>query len=166
MCLPIYVLVANLPYYIATAIIMRAIRDPMCRGFLVMVQKEVAEKFCATCGDSNFSALGVLSESIGKSLIVSDVPPEAFNPPPKVTSSIFFTKKILDRPPEGLEDMLKVAFSAPRKKLLGNLAKVYERDKIVEIFLSLDIDVNIRPHELDTTRYHHLLRELFFKGNE
>ena len=78
-----YRLVANLPYYIATTIILKALRDPHCRSTLTMVQKEVAEKFAAHEGDRNFSALSVLAQSAGEAAIRLLVPPAAFNPPPQ-----------------------------------------------------------------------------------
>ena len=53
-----------------------------------MVQKEVAVKFSAEPGQKEFSALGVLAQTAGRGSICFDVPPEAFVPPPKVTSSV------------------------------------------------------------------------------
>jgi len=53
-----------------------------------MVQKEVAIKFTSNSGDREFNSLSILTQSCGDAKILFDVPPEAFNPPPKVTSSV------------------------------------------------------------------------------
>ena len=59
-----YFLVANLPYYIASKLILQALEDENCKGLIVMVQREMALKFCAESGSSDFGALGVLSAMI------------------------------------------------------------------------------------------------------
>lgn len=94
-----YFLVANLPYYVATNMILRALDDEKCEGFVVMVQKEVALKFCAKSGESEFGAISVLAGISGECQLLFDVASESFNPPPKVTSSVFKlikTRKIFD----------------------------------------------------------------------
>ncbi|WP_104721237.1 16S rRNA (adenine(1518)-N(6)/adenine(1519)-N(6))-dimethyltransferase RsmA [Helicobacter mesocricetorum] len=158
-----YFLISNLPYYIATPLIIKAIKDSMCQGFLVMTQKEVALKFCANVGESDFSALSVLIKSIGESKLLFDVPPQCFNPPPKVISSVFlFTKTKYEENDflEKLEKLLKIAFNMPRKTLFNNLAKSYDKTKILECLQKLDINTNKRPHEIDTFFYHQLLKFL------
>ncbi len=114
-----YDLIANLPYYIATNIILRAFEDINCENIIVMIQKEVAQKFSAQVGgDKEYSSLGVITELISKeSRILFDVPPESFDPPPKVMSSILYVSKdtnvALDK---DFNKFLKVCFSQPRKK--------------------------------------------------
>ncbi|MBQ6223968.1 MAG: 16S rRNA (adenine(1518)-N(6)/adenine(1519)-N(6))-dimethyltransferase RsmA, partial [Campylobacter sp.] len=83
-----YFLAANLPYYVATNLILRAIDDDNCLGFVVMVQKEVALKFSATSKNSEFGAISVLANLFGKCEFLFEVPPLAFEPPPKVTSAV------------------------------------------------------------------------------
>lgn len=154
-----YFLISNLPYYIATLLIVRALKDPYCKGCVVMTQKEVAEKFCAEVGDSNFGALSVLVQSVGRAEYLFSVPKEAFNPPPKVTSAVFLIQKDKEYTDFGtLEDMLKLSFGSPRKTLLNNLSKKYKNAK--EVLQSLEIPLNTRPHEVDTYNYHRLLQFL------
>ncbi len=155
-----YHLVANLPYYIATNIILKALNDPNCRSVLVMVQKEVAVKFSAEPGQKEFSALGVLAQTAGRGSICFDVPPEAFVPPPKVTSSVLRIIKERTLDDKGFEGFLKAAFSQPRKKLSKNLASSYSKDTINNLFTIEGLDPNIRPHEAATSIYHHLYNEL------
>ena len=155
-----YHLVANLPYYIATNIILRALKDERCQSVLVMVQKEVAQKFSATSGEKAFSGLSVLTQTVGYGALLFDVGAENFVPPPKVTSSILLIRKDRSEDNKGFEDFLKVAFKQPRKKLSKNLSTHYPKDKIETLFLQLQIGLNIRPHETETSIYHHLYNEL------
>lgn len=153
-----YHLVANLPYYIATNIILKAFKDPHCQSILVMVQKEVAVKFAAEPTQKEFSALGVLAQTVGKAHICFDVPPEAFIPPPKVTSAVLMIEKEKTEDDENFEVFLRVAFAQPRKKLSKNLSVSFSKDNIEQLFSSLGIDPNIRPHEAETSIYHHLYK--------
>ncbi|EMH23213.1 16S rRNA (adenine(1518)-N(6)/adenine(1519)-N(6))-dimethyltransferase RsmA [Helicobacter pylori] len=152
-----YFLISNLPYYIATRLVLNALKDPKCRGLLVMTQKEVALKFCAK--DSQ-NALSVLAHTIGNITLLFDVPPSAFSPPPKVFSSVFevikeplkekalaslapapFFEEALQKGFETLEDFLKACFSSPRKTLSNNLKKsVSYREKLDKVldFLALE----------------------------
>ncbi len=155
-----YHLVANLPYYIATNIILKALKDKNCQSILVMVQLEVAKKFSAKVGDRAFSALSVLVQSVGYGKIVFEVGAENFVPPPKVTSATLLIKKDMSQDNRGFEDFLKIAFKQPRKKLSKNLSTHYPKDKIETLFLELNISLNIRPHETETSIYHHLYNKL------
>ncbi len=155
-----YHLVANLPYYIATNIILKALKDKNCQSILVMVQLEVAKKFSAKVGDRAFSGLSVLVQSVGYGKIAFEVGAENFVPPPKVTSATLLIKKDRSEDNRGFEDFLKIAFKQPRKKLSKNLSTDYPKDKIETLFLELNISLNIRPHETETSIYHHLYNKL------
>jgi 16S rRNA (adenine1518-N6/adenine1519-N6)-dimethyltransferase len=155
-----YDLVANLPYYIATNIILKALADPMCSTILVMIQREVALKFTAQASDKAFSSLGVITQSVADASIVIDVPPSAFDPAPKVDSAVVLLKKRANRGDKGFEEMLKVAFAQPRKTLLKNLSSCYDKQKLLEIFNELSILHNIRPHQITTSDYHQLYKKL------
>lgn len=146
-----YFLAANLPYYVATNIILKALRDENCTGFVVMIQREVALKFCAKAGQSEFCALSLLAELFGGCQLLFDVEPNAFEPSPKVMSSVIKLKKTksLNCDIEAFENFLKIAFSAPRKTLLKNLSANTEKSRLESIFSKLDIALNIRPHELN-----------------
>ena len=150
-----YDLIANLPYYIATNIILRAFEDALCEHIIVMVQKEVAEKFTAKVNDKEYSSLGIMTELIScNSRILFDVPPEAFEPPPKVTSSILYIKKDLSKSfDKEFNKFLKACFVQPRKKLSKNLTSILDKNTISDIYKELDIDENIRPHEVSSSLY-------------
>jgi len=155
-----YDLVANLPYYIATNIILKALADPMCENILVMVQLEVAEKFCATAGEKVFGSLGIITQSVGTAEIIVKVPPTAFDPQPKVDSAVFLIQKTAKRPEKEFEDMLRVAFVQPRKTLMKNLSAKYKKPILLEAFDKLDLLHTIRPHQVSTKDYHQLYKIL------
>jgi len=155
-----YHLVANLPYYIATNIILKALKDIHCQSILVMVQKEVAEKFSAQPGEKAFSGLSVLTQTVGYAELLFDVGAQNFVPPPKVTSAILLIRKERSEENKDFEDFLKVAFKQPRKKLSKNLSTHYPKDKIEALLNQLEISLTIRPHEAETSMYHHLYNEL------
>jgi len=155
-----YHLVANLPYYIATTIILKALKDEHCQSVLVMVQKEVAEKFSAEPGEKAFSGLSVLTQTVGFGELLFDVGAENFVPPPKVTSSILLIQKNRSEDNKDFENFLKVAFKQPRKKLSKNLSTHYDKDKVETLLKGLEVSPTIRPHEAETSMYHHLYNEL------
>ncbi len=151
-----YDLVANLPYYIGTTIILKALADPMCKNLLVMVQKEVAQKFAARPSEKVFGSLGVITQSVGTAFIVIDVPPSAFDPMPKVDSAVLLIKKERDRSDAEFEEMLKIAFTQPRKTLMKNLTSRYDKEAVQAAFTQLDLSLTIRPHQVTTDDYHQL----------
>jgi len=155
-----YHLVANLPYYIATNIILKALKDEQCQSVLVMVQKEVAEKFSAKSGQKAFSGLSVLTQTVGYAELLFDVGAENFVPPPKITSSILLIRKNRSEDDKDFETFLKVAFKQPRKKLSKNLSIDYDKNKIETLLTELNVSLTIRPHEAETSMYHHLYNEL------
>ena len=153
-----YDLVANLPYYIATNIILKALADPKCKNILVMVQLEVAEKFCANEGDKVFGSLGVITQSVGTANIIIKVPPTSFEPQPKIDSAVFLIEKKSDRSDSDFEDFLRVSFTQPRKTLIKNLSVFYEKNTLLEIFKELNLTQTIRPHQISTLDYHQLYK--------
>ena len=155
-----YGLVANLPYYIATNIILKALADPNCEYLLVMIQREVAEKFSATPGEKNFSALSVIAQTVGEASIVVHVPPEAFDPAPKIDSAVLLIKKHSSRNNEAFEQMLRVAFTQPRKTLSKNLSSCYEKESVKAAIAQLEHSPSIRPHQVPTADYHQLFKLL------
>jgi 16S rRNA (adenine1518-N6/adenine1519-N6)-dimethyltransferase len=155
-----YDLVANLPYYIATNIILKALEDKMCQNILVMVQLEVAEKFSAKPKDKNFGSLSVLAQSVAKVEITQIVPPTSFEPAPKVDSAVLLLSKFKNRDDREFERFVKTAFTQPRKTLIKNLSSVYDKSLLQEIFDKLGYALNIRPHQLTTNDYHQLYKLL------
>ncbi|MGB1226281.1 MAG: 16S rRNA (adenine(1518)-N(6)/adenine(1519)-N(6))-dimethyltransferase RsmA [Poseidonibacter sp.] len=153
-----YDLIANLPYYIATNIILRAFEDKNCESIIVMIQKEVALKFSAQAKDKEFSSLGVIADMISlESRILFDVPPESFDPPPKVMSSILYIRKDMSKTiDKDFNKFLKACFVQPRKKLSKNLSSIVDKKLISQYYEELEISDNIRPHEVSSSLYSQL----------
>ncbi len=162
-----YDLIANLPYYIATSIILKALKDKSCKTITVMIQKEVALKFSAKPKQKEFCALSVLADTIADVKILFDVPPNAFDPMPKVVSSVIGFRKNIEYQDifsqeelKRFEKFLAVAFKQPRKTLLKNLSQAYGKKDLNETFEKLELSSNIRAHEIDTKTYHRLFKIL------
>jgi len=155
-----YNLIANLPYYVATNIILKALNDENCENILVLIQKEVAQKFSAECGEKVYSGLGIIAQSVAEVEIKFDIPPTAFNPAPKVMSSVILFKKYKPKYDKKYADFLKIAFSQPRKTLLKNLSQYYDKELIKEIFNELNLKENIRPHQISNKLFYEVFSEL------
>jgi 16S rRNA (adenine1518-N6/adenine1519-N6)-dimethyltransferase len=156
-----YDLIANLPYYIATNIILKALEDDNCENIIVMVQKEVANKFIASAGDRDFSSLGVITKLVSsKSRTILTVPPKSFSPPPKVDSAVIHIEKDMSKKVDTeFKKFLKLCFCQPRKKLIKNLSSNFDKLILENIFNKLKLKHTIRPHELDASLY-----SLLYKG--
>jgi len=155
-----YSLIANLPYYIATKIILNGLRESNCKHILVMVQKEVAVKFAADVGSKEFGSLAILAQSVANVKLLFEVPPEAFEPPPKVISAILYINKFDSLQDESFEEFLRIATKQPRKTIYKNLSASYDKAKLHELFDNLNIKQNARAHELEVSVYQSLYRSL------
>ncbi|MDR1912789.1 MAG: 16S rRNA (adenine(1518)-N(6)/adenine(1519)-N(6))-dimethyltransferase RsmA [Helicobacteraceae bacterium] len=145
-----YAIIANLPYYAATEIILRALRDPLCREIVVMAQLEVAQKFC---GANGANSLSLLVQSIGSAELLFKVPKEAFKPAPKVESAVIKIVKTKPSYDEGFSNFLKEAFRAPRKRLTNNIKAP------IETLKSIGANENTRASELRLEQF-----ETLYKG--
>jgi 16S rRNA (adenine1518-N6/adenine1519-N6)-dimethyltransferase len=123
--LPKLKLVANLPYYISTAILQRLIEQrESFSEFILMLQREVVERITAPVGSSERGFLTVMVEAYSESKKLFDVPPSAFSPRPKVWSSVV---RLGVRHPQLIEnehffrEIVSLAFVQKRKTILNNL---------------------------------------------
>lgn len=120
--------VANLPYYVATAILQRLAEQRECFSSLVlMFQKEVIERITAQPGNSERGFLTVIVENAFTVEHLFDVPPTAFRPAPKVTSSV---AKLTPKPrtitdEAAFRDLVSKAFAQKRKTILNNLKTAF-----------------------------------------
>ncbi|QEN90363.1 16S rRNA (adenine(1518)-N(6)/adenine(1519)-N(6))-dimethyltransferase RsmA [Labrys sp. KNU-23] len=119
---------ANLPYNIATPLLIGWLKTepwpPWFQSMTLMFQKEVAERIVATEADDAYGRLGVLAGWRTEAEIVFDVPPSAFVPPPKVTSSVVHLRPRttpLPCTPAALERITQAAFGQRRKMLRQSL---------------------------------------------
>lgn len=139
--------VANLPYYITTPIIMSLLESKLpIERLVVMVQKEVALRMIAKPGTKDYGALSVAVQYYTEPDIVLDVPPKSFLPAPVVTSSVIRCV-LRDKPPVDVIDeklffrVVKAGF-AQRRKTFSNTMKTtgLTRDRIEELLAKANID--------------------------
>lgn len=139
--------VANLPYYITTPIIMSLLESKLpIERLVVMVQKEVALRMVAKPGTKDYGAVSVAVQYYTEPDIVLDVPPKSFLPAPAVTSSVIRCV-LRDKPPVDVIDeklffrIVKAGF-AQRRKTFSNTMKTtgLTRDRIEELLAKANID--------------------------
>ena len=139
--------VANLPYYITTPIIMSLLESKLpIERLVVMVQKEVALRMVAKPGTKDYGALSVAVQYYTEPNIVLDVPPKSFLPAPAVTSSVIRCV-LRDKPPVDVIDeklffrVVKAGF-AQRRKTFSNTMKTtgLSKDRIEELLAKANID--------------------------
>jgi 16S rRNA (adenine1518-N6/adenine1519-N6)-dimethyltransferase len=147
-------IIANLPYYIATKIILKALKDKRVENILVLIQKEVAEKFSANVGDKNFGAISILASHVSNVKKLFDIPANAFIPAPKVTSSVILFEKFKESYDDDFANFLKTAFSNPRKTLKKNLSKYNFNPE------EFGLANTIRPHQVDKDTFFQLFSVL------
>lgn len=123
---PGYLVVANIPYYISSAVIRHLLEsDPEPRRIVLTIQKEVAERICA--GPGNMSLLALSVQVYGQPRVVAHIPAAAFFPIPKVDSSVLLVDIVSNPaiPAQQLEiffRLIKAGFSQKRKTLRNSLS--------------------------------------------
>ncbi len=155
--LPIKV-VANLPYYITTPIIMDLLENRRkVSSITVMVQKEVAERMQAAPGNKEYGALSVAVQYYCNASIDKIVPPSCFIPQPKVASAVI-TLRVTEKPKIKVPDeklffhIVKCAFGQRRKTLLNCLFNQggfpFDKEELVSILQECGLDEKIRGEAL------------------
>ncbi len=161
--------VANLPYYITTPIIMKLLEENInFKSITVMVQKEVGERLCASPGGKDYGAVTVAVQyrCIPNKVLV--VPPEAFIPQPEVDSMVIRLDSRAE-PPVKLKDekmyfrVVKASFGQRRKTLLnalasGNLGRT--KEELRAILLKHGIDEKRRGETLSLQEFASIANEL------
>ena len=142
--------VGNLPYNISTPLLFHLLefRDQITDAHF-MLQKEVVDRMCAEPGNKSFGRLTVMLGCDMEAIPLFDVPPEAFSPPPKVTSSVVRMRPlprdrfdVHDR--AALGNIVKLAFSKRRKTLRNALQGLAEVSDIEAVGL----DPTVRPEQV------------------
>lgn len=129
-----WLLVANLPYNAGTEILHQALfRREILGGAVVMLQREVARKFCARMGEEGYGPHAVWADPWWERRLLFTVPPGAFRPQPRVTSAVcaFSQRTQIEIPTWAMQDywaFVRRAFRQPRKTLLANLCQERTRD--------------------------------------
>ena len=154
--------VANLPYYITTPIIMKLLEENLdIESITVMIQKEVADRLIATPGDKHTGAITYTVYYYCESEKIIEVPKSSFIPEPEVTSEVIKLKVRKNKPVQVDNEkkffyIIKCAFMQRRKTLLNSLTNnhVFENKTEGETILNeLNMDLNIRPECLSINDY-------------
>ncbi|SES40685.1 16S rRNA (adenine(1518)-N(6)/adenine(1519)-N(6))-dimethyltransferase RsmA [Salipaludibacillus aurantiacus] len=155
--------VANLPYYVTTPILMKLLEEKLpVRVIVVMLQKEVAERIAAEPGSKSYGSLSIAAQYYAEAETVFTVPKTVFVPQPNVDSAILrLTRRT--KPPVDVSDetfffkLVQAAFVQRRKTLLNNLSKFFkdELDKhtVQSALESLDIDPKRRAESLSIKEF-------------
>lgn len=145
-------LVANLPYYITTPIIIKIVEDNVpVDKMVVMVQKEVGDRFKATPGNKEYGSLSVFLNYYFDTRKLMDVSANVFIPKPNVDSIIVEFKKkenILEvKDKELFFKLIRDSFTQKRKTLRNNL-KGYDLEKVESILSKHNLDLSVRAEQL------------------
>lgn len=165
-------IVANLPYYITTPIIMKLLESKLnIESITVMIQKEVAERLTAVPGEKLAGAITYTVYYYCESEKILEVPPESFIPEPEVTSEVI-KLKLRKTPPVEANNMqkmfniIKVAFMQRRKTLLNALTNgnvFNNKQEAIEVFNDLNINQNARAEELTLEQFAELANNIINK---
>jgi 16S rRNA (adenine1518-N6/adenine1519-N6)-dimethyltransferase len=149
--------VANIPYYITTPIVMKILEDRVkVESITVMIQKEVAERFQSPPGNKQYGAISAVIQYYAKPVIKFIVPKTVFIPQPKVDSAVI-VMNIYDKPPVDVKNeklffrLIKGAFGQRRKTIINSVSgTIAEIDKIElkEILEELGYNPNLRGETL------------------
>ena len=155
----------NLPYNISTEILSKWIvnlKDNFWFEYLIlMFQKEVADRIISKFNTSNYGRLSILSNWKLNIKKICDIKPESFSPRPRIDSSLLFFSpkenfyKIKD--PKNLEKVTRVFFNHRRKMLKKPFNILFKNHE--NILDKLEIDLNLRPQNLDFEKYYQLTSE-------
>ena len=155
--------IANLPYYIATPIIMQILESRLSVvSMTLMVQKEVADRMCATCGSKEYGALSVAVQYYTIPTVICRAEPHCFIPQPKVASSVVHLK-VSATPTVTVSDekkffaIVKSSFGQRRKTLLNALSKSpyfsANKDSVRSALVQMGVDENIRGEKLSISQF-------------
>jgi len=155
----------NLPYNISTQILIKWIRlsnlNKIFKKFILMFQKEVAERIIATTNKKNYGRLAILTSWRMNIKKIADVSPNSFYPIPKVKSTILLIEPKIEyfnfKNSKNLEHVTNIFFNQRRKKIKKPLNILFKN--VDEISKKLNININDRPQNLPTSKYIELCNE-------
>ncbi|MBR6451460.1 MAG: 16S rRNA (adenine(1518)-N(6)/adenine(1519)-N(6))-dimethyltransferase RsmA [Lachnospiraceae bacterium] len=163
-------IVANLPYYITTPIIMSLFESHIpIESITVMVQKEVADRMQVGPGTKDYGALSLAVQYYAKPYIVANVPPNCFVPRPKVGSAVI-RLSAHDKPPVEAADekhmfsLIRASFNQRRKTLVNGLSNAenlsYSKEEIGAVLRDMGLSETIRGETLTLQQFAELSNRL------
>ncbi len=165
--------VANLPYYITTPIIMGLFESHVpLQSITIMVQKEVADRMQVGPGTKDYGALSLAVQYYAKPEIVANVPPNCFIPRPNVGSAVIRLTRY-EKPPVFVEDekkmfaIIRASFNQRRKTLVNGLTNAADlhisKEQITQVLETLGWSATIRGEALTLEQFAQLSNILFAK---
>ena len=157
---------ANLPYYITTPVLFKLFESSIpFEKIVVMIQKEVADRFSAKPGTKEYGALSVESQYLYDVKKLFNVPRTSFNPAPNVDSAVIsFTKHEKNEAVDNEElffEIVKACFKQRRKTLYNNLREYFDsKEKAESLLLKANIPLETRAEMLDLNQYIELYKAL------
>ncbi len=164
--------VANLPYYVTTPIILKLITEALpIQGIVVMLQKEVAERISAKPGTKHYGSLSIAIQYYMTAEVVMIVPKTVFMPQPNVDSAVI---RLMKRPKPKVDvvdekfffEVTRASFAQRRKTLINNLTSQLlegkaKKAEIIEVLHSLNIDPTRRGETLSLEEFASLCNALY-----
>ena len=159
---PLHV-IANLPYYITTPIIMGLFESGVpLKSITIMVQKEVADRMKAEPGTKDYGALSLAVQYYAEPYLVANVPPNCFIPRPNVGSAVIRLTRH-EQPPVQVADeklmfrLIRAAFNQRRKTLANSLNNspelFFPKEQIQEAIAALDVPPSVRGEALSLEQF-------------
>lgn len=153
-------LVANLPYYVTTPIIVKLLKEQYkFKSLTIMIQKEVAERMNASPSNKDYGALSLLVQYYCNTSIVRRVPPQSFIPRPKVDSIVIKLEK-LDGPRVKVEneklffDIIRSSFNMRRKTLWNGVKSIgLNKEDLEAAFNEANVDPKRRGETLSIQEF-------------
>ena len=148
--------VANLPYYVTTPIVMSLLENYSFKSITVMVQREVAQRMVSRPGDKSYGALSLGVQYHANAEIAAYVPPNSFIPRPKVGSALVHMDILNSQPvaadKAALFTNIRAGFGKRRKTLVNSLysAEIYPftKEEMAGMIVSCGLSQNVRGEEL------------------
>ena len=155
----------NLPYNISSQILVKWIKlknlNSICKKFVLMFQKEVADRIIAEFNKKNYSRISILSSWRLEVKQVKEISSNSFYPKPRVKSSLLLIEPKKNfynfKNPKNLEKITRVFFSQRRKMLKKPYNQMFNGN--LEIINKLKINLNLRPQNLNFDTYYKLTKE-------
>lgn len=166
--------VANLPYYVTTPILMKLLEERLpLENIVVMIQKEVAERIAAKPGTKDYGSLSVAAQFYAETEVAMIVPASVFIPRPNVDSAVI-RLKVRDRPPVEVDDqdmffrVVRSSFAQRRKTLLNNLMnglfRKEQKGEVIQMLADIQIDPTRRGETLSIEEFARLANESLRRG--
>ncbi|MGI9540040.1 MAG: 16S rRNA (adenine(1518)-N(6)/adenine(1519)-N(6))-dimethyltransferase RsmA, partial [Miltoncostaeaceae bacterium] len=155
-------LVANLPYDVATPIVLDSLRRlPGVDRWSVLVQREVADRWLAEPGTREYGAASVVLQLATEATFRRPVGREVFSPRPRVDSMLVALRRRAERPDPAVRALARAAFATRRKTLRNSLvAAGAEGAAVVAALQAMHLGSSVRPAELTPAHYRELTERL------